>query len=147
MDCNCFSGENVHILVELIRICPKLSSLSCAKCELDSSDIKNLLGNTVSLTELETWSLQSNNLSDRGCSHLVASLDKYLPKVTGIFLHDNPKITKVRLLQSLETKISKHRVSSTLNLHVASYHAHKLGYIVQHGKCPQCMRWSCYVPR
>ena len=121
LDCNCFSGENVHILVELIRICPKLSSLSCAKCELDSSDIKNLLGNTVSLTELETWSLQSNNLSDRGCSHLVASLDKYLPKVTGIFLHDNPKITKVRLLQSLETKISKHRVSSTLNLHVASH--------------------------
>lgn len=115
LDCNCFSGENVHILVELVRICPKLSNLSCAKCELDSSDIKCLLESTVSLTELETWSLQSNNLSNIGCCHLVTSLDKYLPKVIGIFLHDNPKITNVRLLQLLETRISKHRVSFTLN--------------------------------
>ena len=112
LDCNCFTGEHICFLAEIVRICPTLNSLSCAKCEINSNDIKSLFGNNnCSLTELETWSLQYNNLDNRGCSHLIANVDKYLPKVTGIFLHGNKMITNTRLLQSLEKKISKHRVS------------------------------------
>ena len=112
LDCNCFTGENITILTEFVRMCPKLTSLSSARCEINSKDLKCLLNNPdCSLTELKTWSLQHNNLDGEGCTQLVTATPKKLPKITGIFLHGNFKIN-AKLFELLEEKIAKHRVST-----------------------------------
>ena len=114
LDSNCFAGQYIRVLAEFIRICPKLSSLSCAKCQIDSKDLKYILNN-YSLSELETWWLQENRLGDFGCSLLITAVKSHLQKVTGIFIHENANITNDRLFKSLDNEVAKHRVSSQLN--------------------------------
>ena len=112
LDSNNFTGENIHILAELIRICPLLKSLSCASCEINSDDLLHILGNkTCPLLALETWSLQNNQLDNEGCTQIVTSVAEDLPKLTGIFLHGNTKITNRKLFKLLEDEVDQHRVS------------------------------------
>lgn len=113
LDNNCFTEEHIIFLVELIRICPELRYLSCARCEIDSGDLETIIKNTnCSLANLVTWLLYNNRLDDEGCSQLVTAVypDRKLPNVTGIFLHGNPEIS-IEMLQYLEDIIAKHRVS------------------------------------
>ena len=111
LDSNCFAGQHINVLAKFIRICPKLSSLSCAKCQIHSKDLKYLLSN-CSLSELETWWLQENRLDNPGCSYLITAVCSHLPKVTGIFVHENANITNSDLFQLLDEEVAKHRVSS-----------------------------------
>ena len=112
LDGNCFTGEDMHVLAEFVKICPKLKSLSCTRCRINSEDLKYLLTNpNCSLIGLETWSLQNNDLDDKGCSQLVTTMSRYLPKITGVFLHGNPKIKNKKLFELLENEVAKHRVS------------------------------------
>ena len=111
LDSNNFTGENVHVLAELIRICPLLKSLSCASCEINSDDLLHILGNkTCPLLALKTWSLQNNQLDNEGCTQIVMSVADILPKLTGIFLHGNAKITNRKLFKLLEDEVAQHRV-------------------------------------
>ena len=116
LDNNCFSGEDIDVLIELVRLCPKLNSLSCAGCKINTQDLQKLLKSrdcASSLAELETWSLQNNRLDSTGCSLLVTALRSLLKRVTGIFIHGN-KIENKNLFGLLEQEVAKHRVSMTL---------------------------------
>ena len=116
LDNTCFTAENIDILVEFIRICPALTSLSTAGCKINSKDLKQLLTQAKRaslLQELETWSLQNNNLENEGCSYLIHSLSSHLCKVTGIFVHDS-KITNDDLQTRLEGIAAQHMVGPTV---------------------------------
>lgn len=113
LDNNCFTREDTDILIHFVRMCPRLNSLSCADCQIDSKDLKKLIDNedfTHSLAELETWSLQNNKLDDTGCGLLVRFVNSHLPKVTGIFIYGNNTMNR-NLFQLLEQEVAKHRVS------------------------------------
>ena len=113
VDNNCFTGEHIHILMELIRVCPELSNLSCAECDISSSDLKKVLKHAQcedALTGLETWSLQNNKLDKIGCALLATAVRAYLPKVYGIFVHGND-IDNKSVYRLLEQETAKHRVS------------------------------------
>ena len=112
LDNNCFTGKNIHILIELVRMCPKLKNLSCAGCQIGCKDLNQLLRNrdfSSSLAELQTWSLQNNMLDKTGCSLLVTFVRSHLPKVTGIFIHGN-NIENKNVFELLEQEVAKHRV-------------------------------------
>ena len=113
LDNNCLSQEYVHILMELIRICPNLNNLSCAECEINTDDLKRILTHAKCngyLIMLETWSLQNNKLDNYGCSLLITAVTSYLPKVNGILIHGND-IENKKLYRLLEERVAKHRVS------------------------------------
>ena len=112
LDNNSFTGIDIHILIQLVRMCPELKNLSCAGCHIGSKDLGELLRNkkfSSSLAELETWSLQNNELDNHGCGLLVTFVRSHLPKVTGIFIHGN-NISK-SVFELLEQEVAKHRVS------------------------------------
>ena len=116
LDNNCFTGEHIHVLMELIRLCPRLNSLSCAECEICSKDLKLVLTHardSDSLRLLETWSLQNNKIDSMGCSLLVTAVSSYLPKLNGVFVHGNGIIHK-KIYHKLEQESAKHRVSCEL---------------------------------
>ena len=112
LDHNCFSGEQSKILVEFIRICPQLNSLSSVGCEITTDDLKYILSEakcTSSLGQLETWSLQRNMINNEGCSLLIVNLESYLKKVSGIFIQRNA-ITNQKLLKVLEKEAREHKL-------------------------------------
>lgn len=118
LDNNCFTGIDIHILIQLVRMCPELKNLSCAGCHIGFKDLEKLLRNknfSSSLAELETWSLQNNKLDNPGCSLLVTFVRSHLPKVTGIFIHGN-NINGKSVFELLEQEVAKHRVSILLIL-------------------------------
>ena len=122
LDNNSFNGENVDILLQFVRLCPKLNSLSCAGCEIDSDDLEKLLKSSdcaKSLAELETWSLQKNGLDGKGGGLLLTSVHSRLPKVTGIFIHGNKINTK--MFKTLEKEVAKHRVSIHNFMYMCAY--------------------------
>ena len=114
LDNNSFTGNDIHILIELVQMCQELKNLSCAGCEINYRDLEKLLRSkhfSSSLAELETWSLQNNMIDGPGCGLLVTFVRSHLPKVTGIFVHGN-NIENKKVYELLEQEVAKHRVSA-----------------------------------
>ena len=97
---NSFSGENIHILVGFMHLCPCLRELDSSDCGITSDDLKQLIDRLAQLklsspshfSKLELWELYNNEVDDSD----VSSLKEHLP--SGVhygytYQNDTPIIT------------------------------------------------------
>ena len=107
LDGNKFTGDGVHILAGLMRLCSSLFELNTKDCAISSSDFSQLLDILLQLKlssgiccELISWDLGSNRIDDKGVSafmqrrswSLFPSLRSYCLKIDGNPISD--KMTK-----------------------------------------------------
>ena len=97
---NNFSGDNVLILAECVRVCMSLEHLSCSNCSLTSSEVTALLDHLkhsgfISHKNLQSWYLSDNSIDDEGVNALIESIPKLFPSLVDFFLDDNPVSDKV----------------------------------------------------
>ena len=87
LDNNYFNGEGIHILAGFMYICPLLKSFDCCGCNITDSDLKQLFARlselNVELKDLDTWSLNDNNINDSRVSAEIKSLPCF-PKLKNI---------------------------------------------------------------
>ena len=101
---NSFTGEGIHILSGLMRLCSCLEYLYCQDCGITSDDLILLLDKLTLLkssspslcSKLGTWDLGNNAIDDRGVSSLIGRISSIFSNVEGytlppdIYLNNNP---------------------------------------------------------
>ena len=121
LDGSSFTGNNINLLVAFMYLCPCLKGLNTSNCEISSDDLIQLLHTLSSLkssspslcSELNTWLLDNNAISDSGVSALIEHLPSLFPKLgfdgLGIVhLHNNPAIS-IDMKKTLEKELRRRR--------------------------------------
>ena len=120
LDGNSFTGNNINILVAFMYLCPGLEWLVTSNCEITSDDLIELFRTLSSLQSsspslcsmLNTWSLDSNAISDSGVSALINHLPSLFPEVwSGNFtmhLDNNPAVSS-EMKEALEGELRRRR--------------------------------------
>ena len=109
---NNFSGENVLILAECVRVCMSLKTLDCFGCSLTSSEVTALLDHLehsgVRHKKLLRWWLNDNSIDDEGVNTLINSIPKLFPILWKVTLEGNPVRDEVksRLEETLPSWVS-----------------------------------------
>ena len=116
-----FTGNSINILVAFMYLCPCLNYLYTNNCEITSDDLIQLLHTLSSLkssspslcSELETWFLDNNAISDSGVSALIEHLSSLFPKLecdgsSSVHLSNNPAIS-IDMKKKLEEELRRHR--------------------------------------
>ena len=97
---NSFSGDNVLILAECVRVCMSLECLYCKDCFLTSSEVTALLDHLkhsgVSLKNMEWWYLNDNSIDDEGVNALIESIPKLFPSLTNVSFDSNPVSDEIK---------------------------------------------------
>ena len=113
---NNFSGENVLILAECVRVCKSLERLDCWNCSLTSSEVTALLDHLkhsgVSHKKLLRWWLDDNSIDNGGVNALIESIPKLFPSLEFVTLNGNPVSdeAKKRLKETLPKWVSMTKV-------------------------------------
>ena len=121
LDSSSFTGNSINILVSFMYLCPCLKCLYTSNCEITSDDLIQLLHTLSSLkssspslcSELNTWALDNNAISDSGVSALIEHLPSLFPKLgcdgLGIVrLSNNPAIS-IDMKKKLEEELRRRR--------------------------------------
>ena len=121
LDGSSFTGNNINLLVAFMYLCPCLKGLNTSNCEISSDDLIQLLHTLSSLkssspslcSELNSWLLDNNAISDSGVSALIEHLPSLFPKLgfdgLGIVhLHNNPAIS-IDMKKTLEKELRRRR--------------------------------------
>ena len=116
-----FTGNSIDILVAFMYLCPCLELLSTHYCGITSDDLIQLFHTLSSLkssspslcSELNTWLLHGNAISDSGVSALIEHLPSLFPKLgcdgLGIVrLSNNPAIS-IDKKKKLEEEVRRRR--------------------------------------
>lgn len=113
LDENCFTGENIHVLVGLVHLCSGLRFLLCRNCNI-SSDELTLMITTLKRLEftsftLEEWQLQHNIINDRGIVLLTESMQSLFPNMREVKVESNHvgNIVRMKLKEQLNVRISR----------------------------------------
>ena len=118
-----FTGNSINILVAFMYLCPGLKILNTNNCEITSDDLIQLLHTLSSLkssspslcSELHTWYLDNNAISDSGVSALIEHLPSLFPKLgcdgsglSIVHLSNNPAIS-IDMKKKLEEELRRRR--------------------------------------
>ena len=106
LDDNCFTGERIHILSGFIHLCrEQLIFLYTRDCSITSDDLFQLIeifvDKSTILNELLLWSLDNNEIDDRGVSALMQHIPSLFPLLGkecddyGVHLDGNPVSRKM----------------------------------------------------
>ena len=102
---NCFTGEGIHILAGLIRLCPRLQSLTCDHCGITSGDLSQLLTELTNIKSLfyplNHWNLSNNEIDNDGIKVIANHLPILFPSLRLNKQHlqlDNNRITNDKLV-------------------------------------------------
>ena len=102
---NCFTGERIHVLAGLIRLCPRLRSLACDHCGITSDDLSQLLFKFTNMKSLfyplTRWDLSNNEIDDDGVVALANHLPVFFPSLRVSKQHlqlDNNRITNEKMV-------------------------------------------------
>ena len=97
---NKFSGDNVLLLAECMRLCKSLQRLLCWRCSLTSTEVIILLGHLKSCgsshKSLREWDLNNNSIDDEGTTALIDSLPELFPRLESVSLSGNPVSGEVK---------------------------------------------------
>ena len=82
LDCNCFTGDGIHILAGFMFLCPRVCVLSSDECEITTNDLMCLLNKLIELKtvapclcdNLMAWHLKKNKIDDGGVSLFIHHL-------------------------------------------------------------------------
>ena len=123
LDGSSFTGNSINILVAFMYLCPCLEYLYTSNCEITSDDLIQLLHTLSSLkssspslcSQLNTWGLDNNAISDSGVSALIEHLTSLFPKlgcgvlhVRSVLLSNNPAIS-IDMKKKLEEELRRRR--------------------------------------
>ena len=122
LDGNSFTGNSINILVAFMYLCPGLICLYTSNCEITSDDLIQLLHTLSSLkssspslcSELYTWLLNNNAISDGGVSALIEHLPSLFPKLgygsglSIVSLSNNPAIS-IDMKKKLKEELRRRR--------------------------------------
>ena len=123
LDGSSFTGNSINILVAFMYLCPSLKHLFTSNCEITSDDLIQLLHILSSLkssspslcSELNTWVLGNNLISDSGVSALIEHLPSLFPKLgcsvlcsVHVYLGNNSAIS-IDMKKKLEEEVRRRR--------------------------------------
>ena len=105
---NNFSGDNVLILADCVRVCMSLKFLHCWHCSLSLSEVTALLDHLkhsgVSHKNLVQLDLSDNSIDDEGANALIESIPKLFLSLEEVLLDGNPVSDEVE--KSLKKTLS-----------------------------------------
>ena len=116
-----FTGNSINLLVAFMYLCPHSICLCTSNCEITSDDLIQLFHTLSSLkssspslcSELNSWLLCNNAISDSGVSALIEHLPSLFPKlgcgiVSYVDLSKNVAVS-VDMIIKLEEKLRRRR--------------------------------------
>ena len=87
---NSFTGEDIHILIGFMYLCPYLQILNSSHCGITSDDLKQLLDHLTNFkdssdipcsSESVDWALNNNQIDDNGAIALMDHLPSLFPSL------------------------------------------------------------------
>ena len=124
---NDLSGEGISILVDCLQICKQLEFLSTEKCSITSTDTLKfcslLRELKMSCTNLKTWNLCKNSISDDGIYSLIENLPELFPNLSQVYVVDNHMLsTEMKsFLNRTLLGVSLHKTGLAITLNLLFY--------------------------